>query len=198
MYEFDKKYLEQMTIYSYCASAMFWDYIRTKRGSGYAVKVQIHNILDKYYLFVYCLGKVYSPEYMDRLVNEAIEFSFNFKQCNVPQIRQHLKNKANIKGYAQDKFESLLKYLNPENDKLNNENIFQEGNMTYDTVIEDLKEVFIKKVKRTSILYHRGDISSEDLAKQKAELDEKYYLNNTIVNDVSENITYLEKYVKNN
>ena len=198
MYEFDKKYLEQMTIYSYCASAMFWDYIRTKRGSGYAVKVQIHNILDNYYLFVYCLGKVYSPEYMDRLVNEAIEFSFNFKQCNVPQIRQHLKNKANIKGYAQDKFESLLKYLNPENDKLNNENIFQEDNMTYDTVIEDLKEVFIKKVKRTSILYHRGDISSEDLAKQKAELDGKYYLNNTIVNDVSENITYLEKYVKNN
>ena len=198
MYEFDEKYLEQMTIYSYCASAMFWDYIRTKRGSGYAVKVQIHKILDKNYLFIYCLGKVFSPEYMDRLVNEAIEFSFTFDKCNVPLIRQHLKNKDEIKGYAKDRFESLLKYLNPEDNNLNNENIFQDDNMTYDTVIEDLKEVFIKKVKRTSILYHRGDITPEDLTKQKAELEEKYYLNNTIVNDVSEEITYLQKYVKNN
>ena len=196
MYEFDSKILEQMTIYSYCASAMFWDYIRTKRGSGYAVKVQIHNILNKNYLFIYCLGKVYSPEKMDRLVNEAIEFSFTFDKCNVPLIRQHLKNKENMKGYAQDRFEDLKKYLNK--DELSNENSPEDDNMTYESVIEDLKEVFIRKVKRTSILYHRGDITPEELTQQKNELDNNYYLNTTIVNDCSEDITYLEKFVENN
>ena len=198
MYEFDSNILEQMTIYSYCAADILFDYIRTKRGSGYAVKVQIHNILNKNYLFIYCLGKVYSPEKMDRLVNEAIEFSFNSTKCNVPLIRQHLKNKEEIKGYAEDRFQELLNYINPQVNNLNNEKIFEDDNMTYESIIDNVKEVVIKKVKRVSILYHRGDISDEDLIKQKNELDADYYLNTTIKNDRSENIKYLEKFVKNN
>ena len=91
---------------------------------------------------------------MDRLVNEAIKEtfnSFNSKLCQVDLIRQHLKNRANIKGYPDDKFESLLEYLSPKEDKnvsfsdtLNEEG---EKEMTYESIVEDLQEVFVKNVK---------------------------------------------------
>ena len=191
-----------MEIYSYCAYDILFDYIRTKRGSGYAVKTFVERILDKNYLIIYVLGKIYSPEKMDRLVNEAIKEtfnSFNSKLCQVDLIRQHLKNRANIKGYPDDKFESLLEYLSPKEDKnvsfsdtLNEEG---EKEMTYESIVEDLQEVFVKNVKRFAILYHRGDEDDDSYNKEKNELDEVYYLNNDIKNVLTEEITYLEKYV---
>ena len=62
-----------MEIYSYCAYDVIFDYLRTQRGTGYAVKTFTTKILNKNYLVIYSLGKVYSPEKMDRLVNEAIK-----------------------------------------------------------------------------------------------------------------------------
>ena len=199
LFEYDDKLKEQMEIYSYCAYDILFDYIRTKRGSGYAVKTFVERILDKNYLIIYVLGKIYSPEKMDRLVNEAIKETFNSKLCQVDLIRQHLKNRANIKGYPDDKFESLLEYLSPKEDKnvsfsdtLNEEG---EKEMTYESIVEDLQEVFVKNVKRFAILYHRGDEDDDSYNKEKNELDEVYYLNNDIKNVLTEEITYLEKYV---
>ena len=201
LFEYDEKLQEQMSIYSYCASNYLFDYIRTKRGSGYAVKTFVEKILDKNYLIIYVLGKVYSPEKMDRLVNEAIKETFNYKLCQVDLIRQHLKNRNNIKGYPEDKFESLLEYLsNKEEKNVSFSNILNEEGekeMTYESIIQDLKEVFETNVKRFAILYHRGDQDEESYKKEKGELDEVYLLNNDIKNDVADNIYYLEKYVNN-
>ena len=72
-----------MDIYSYCAQDVLFDFIRSEKDSGYEVKTKVEKILDKYYLVIYVLGKVYSPEKMDKLVNEAIKESFKFKICQV-------------------------------------------------------------------------------------------------------------------
>ena len=54
--------------------------------------------------------------------------------------------------------------------------------MTYEHIVETMKEVFIYKPKRVSILYHRGNINDTELEEQKSELDEYYYLNPEIKN----------------
>ena len=130
---------------------------------------------------------------MDRLVNEGIELTFNYTgEAPIELIRQHIKNRNSINGYAGDKFESLLEYLEPKNNFKNENN--DEENMTYKSIIEDLQEVFVSKVKRISILYHRGDLTEEEYEKQKGQLDDKYYLNTNIKNDPTENMKYLEKF----
>jgi len=186
-----------MKIYTYCASIYIFDYIRTKRGSGYAVKMSIEKILDKYYLVVYVLGKVYSPEKMDRLVNEAIKESFALNVCKVDFILKHLKNKENINGYIEDKFNKLVNYVTSKNYSLNEKIEENEENMTYESIVKDIQEVFVNKVRRFAILSHRGDENKDDFEKEVAELDKVYYFNNKITNEQTREIDYLNKYVNN-
>ena len=195
VYEFDASLEKKMKIYSYCASSYLFDYIRTQRGSGYAVKTIIQKILDKSYLLVYVLGKVYSPEKMDRFVNEALKESFSYKDCNVDLILQHLKNRDNINGYIEDKFENLLYYVDPKNNFYNEKIDENEGTMTYESIVADLQEVFVTKVKRFAILCHRGDETDEEYNKGLAELDKVYYFNNNITNDNTTEINYLKKFL---
>ena len=193
LYEFNETLKEKMELYSYFAADILFDYVRSQKGSGYAVKTRIENVLGKYYLFIYVLGKVYSPAEMDRLVNEGIELTFNYTgEAPIDLIRQHLKNRNSINGYAGDKFESLFEYLEPKNNFKNEKN--DEEKMTYKSIIEDLKEVFVTKVKRISILYHRGDLTEEEYKNQKGELDAKYYLNTNIPNNRTEDFKYLNIY----
>ena len=195
VYEYNETIKDEITIYSYCAGAFFWDYIRTKRGSGYQVKVLLRTIRNKPYIQIYSLGKVFSPEKMDRLVNEAINASFSFDKCLANDIYKHINNKKNATlSYAEKKFEELTKQFEPK--KLSNLQINEkEKEITYESVVNTMKEVFVNKPKRISILYYRGDISDEELEKQKKELDEKYYLNQDIINDRTEDIKYLEKLI---
>ena len=194
LYEFNETLKEKMEIYSYFAADILFDYIRSQKGSGYAVKTRIENVLNKYYLFIYVLGKVYSPAEMDRLVNEGIKLTFSYKGTEIDLIRQHLKNRKSINGYAGDKFESLIEYVDPKSNFKNEKN--DEENMTYESIINDLQEVFVTKVKRISILYHRGDLTDDEYKKEKGELDENYYLNTNIKNIATEDINYLDQYVK--
>ena len=194
-YEFDASLEKQMTIFSYCASSFLFDYIRTQRGSGYAVKVIIQKISGKSYLLVYVLGKVYSPEKMDRFVNEAFKESFSFKGCRVDLILQHLKNRNNINGYIEDKFENLLYYVDPENNFYSEKIGENEETMTYESIVEDLQEVFVTKVRRFAMLCHRGDETDEEYSKGLAELDKFYYFNKNIINQNTTDIDYLQQFV---
>ena len=194
-FEFDESLREKMNIYSYCASSFLFDYIRTQRGSGYAVKLMIQKISGKSYLLVYVLGKVYSQEKMDRFVNEAFKESFSFKGCRVDLILQHLKNRNNINGYIEDKFENLFAYVDSENN-FYSENIGEnEENWTYESIVEDLQEVFVTKVRRYAMLCHRGDETDEEFNKESSELDEFYYFTNNNRNDHTSDIDYLNKFV---
>ena len=195
MYEFDNQFREYVEIYTYCADSVLFDYIRTKRGSGYTVRVQIKNILNKNYLMIYSLGSVFSPEKMDRLINEGIYESFSFNKCSVEEIRKHLKNKANLK-YAENKFSDLKNSnINQVNDlKIEKE----EDNITYESIVEKIKDIVINKFKRIAIFYHRGNISPEELEDQIKELDKDYFFDKNVTNILTTNITYLEKYSKKN
>ena len=204
-YEYDEKLAEKMEIYSYCAYDVLFDYIRSQRGSGYVVGTTRRKILNKNYLLFYAIGKVYSPEQMDRLINEGIEESFNYKKCQVGLIIDHLKNKANlVTGYPEEKFGSLMNYLypapTPENETQNEtetKNLYEEEiTLTYESIIKDIKDVFIKP-KRVSILYHRGDLTKEELEKQVKGLETDYYFDTNIKAEVTDEITYLEKYLNN-
>ena len=193
MYEYDESLKEQMKLYSLCSSEYFFDYIRTKRGSGYTVTAFTIDILDKNYLMIYALGKKFSPEKMDRFINEAIKESFTFKKCQIDNIIKHLENKQNMNYYADNKFEQLIDYMNSlnfANTKVNLKN----NNMTYESIIEDLQDVLINKPKRISILNHRGDITDEEIEEQKKELDPNYFLNNDIKNVLTDQIDYLKLY----
>lgn len=195
MYEFDKKYLQEMSFYSLCASDFFFDYIRTKRGSGYTVQVKVRQILGKYYLFIYSIGKVYSPEKMDRFINEALRESFSFDKCDVDLILKHFNNVKNVKGYASDKFEELKDEILLNNPKPLKEEKNDEQTLTYQSIIEKLQEIVIKNPKRIAVLYHRADLNDEELDNQNKELDEKYLLNPDVKNEMTTNITYLGKYL---
>ena len=197
MYEYDESLKEQMKLYSLCGSEYFFDYIRTKRGSGYTVTAFTIDILNKNYLMIYALGKKFSPEKMDRFINEAIKESFTFKKCQIDNIIKHLENKQNMNYYADNKFEQLIDYMyshNFTNTKVNLKN----NNMTYESIIEDLQDVLINKPKRISILNHRGDITDEELEEQKKELDSNYFLNTEIKNVLTDQIDYLKIYEKQN
>ena len=201
MYEFDRELLDKMTMYTICAYDIIFNYIRTERGSGYVVQMYIKRIYDKnlnknrYYLAIICLGKFYSPEKMDRLVNEAIKDSFNHT-FPINLIDEYLTNRELLRDFPQERYEDLIYYLDYYNSFQSLKN--DEKTMTYESIIEDLQDVLVNKPKRISILYHRGDITEEELEKQKSELDEYYYLNPDIKNEVTTNITYLETFLSNN
>ncbi len=135
MYEFDKKIMEEMKIYSNCFSTFVLDNMRMQRGSGYMVKANIEKVLDKNYLAIFSLGSVYSPEKMDRLINESINNSFSYDKCQVDLIRKHLKNVEELKYSAQDKFDDLIDKIkgDEEPETFNNEN--DNKNMTYEDII---------------------------------------------------------------
>ena len=136
------------------------------------------------------MGKVYSPEKMDRLINEAINASFAFDKCLVNEMEQYFNNKKNLPSfYAEEKFEELKTYLD-NNLKINN--LKDKNELNYETIVNTLKSTFIDKPKRVSILYHRGDITDEELKEQENELDANYYLNQEILNQRTKDIKYLE------
>ena len=201
MYEFDESLLEEMIMYTICAYDILFGYIRTERGSGYVVQMYVKSIYDKnlnkyrYYLTILCLGKFYSPEKMDRLINEAIKDSFTHT-FPIDLISEYLTNRDMLRDFPEERYEYLIYHLDYYNSFQNLKN--DENTMTYESIIEDLQDVLVNKPKRISILYHRGDITEEELEKQKSELDENYYLNSDIKNEVTTNITYLEKYLSNN
>lgn len=108
-YEFDEELYNDMTIYSYCAYSFFFDYLRTQRFTGYNVRVATVVEGNKLYLQLFCIGKTYSPEKMDRLINEAIVESFKFDKCQTNDVVQHFNNKYNTSAYyAGEKFAELL------------------------------------------------------------------------------------------
>jgi len=133
---------------------------------------------------------------MDRFINEALRESFSFDKCNVDLILKHLKNVRNIEGYADDKFEELKVDILFNNLMSIKEKKTDEQIITYQNIVEKLKDVVIKNPKRIAILYHRADLNDEELGKQNKELDEKYLLNPKIKNEMTTNITFLGKYLK--
>ena len=195
LYEFDKSLVQKMSLYTYCSSSYLFDYLRTKRGSGYTVQASIGTISNKYYLMFYVLGKVYSPEKMDRLLNEAIKESFSLKECKIDLILTHLNNRNNIKGYIEDKFNNLVNYISSQNYSLNEKIEENQESITYESIIKDIQEVFVTKVRRYAILSHRGNEIEEDYNREVNELDKVYYFNNEISNNITHDITYLNKYV---
>ena len=197
MYEYDSKLAQQMKLYSLCAGDFIFNYIRTKRGSGYTVHVYPTAILGKRYLLIYTLGKVYSPEKMDNLINEAIKESFSYKKCDINSIIKHLENRSKIDYYADNKFSDLIGYIESDVENVLTKETLNAEKMTFDSIIKDLKDTFQNKPKRIAILFHRGDITAEELENQKKELNENYYLNKDIKNIVTDNITFLEQYLEN-
>ena len=192
-YEFDRTLMSEMRMYSLCAFSFFFDYLRTKRGTGYNVRIMPVNMGVKSYLQIFAIGKVYSPEKMDRFINEAIIESFSYKKCLVDEIMNHMENKLSAQSfYAEEKFNDLKSFLNPE--QLNNFKLNKENYFNYDSIIQKVKETLIDKPKRIAILLHRGDITDEEYEKQKAELDKSYFLNANITNELTEDIKYLNKY----
>ena len=182
-----------MNMYSLCAFSFFFDYLRTKRGTGYNVRIMPVNMEDKFYLQIFAIGKVYSPEKMDRFINEAIIESFSYKKCLVDEVMNHMENKLSAPSfYAEDKFNDLKSFLNPE--QMNNFKLNKENDFNYDTIVQKIKETLIDKPKRIAILLHRGDITDEEYEKQKGELDKSYFLNTNITNELTEDIKYLNKY----
>lgn len=196
LYEFDESLKKKMDIFSYCAYDVIFDYIRTKRGSGYSVKTFTQKIINKSYLIIYTIGKVYSPEKMDRLINEALEESFKYKNCQVDLIVKHLKTRDNINGYIEDKFEDLISYIDSENNFRSENYDENDENMTYESIVNDIKDVFVNKVRRIAILNHRGDESDDLYNQEENELDKVYYFDNNITSDSTQNIYYLNKFIK--
>ena len=133
---------------------------------------------------------------MDRFINEALRESFSFDKCQVDLIRQHLKNVGNIEGYAEDTFGNLIADIHSNKVKTFKEEKKDEKTITYQSIIEKLQDIVIKNPKRIAILYHRADLTDEELDKQNKELDENYLLNPEIKNIMTTNITYLGKYLK--
>lgn len=109
---------------------------------------------------------------------------------------KHLKTRDNINGYIEDKFEDLISYIDSENNFRSENYDENDENMTYESIVNDIKEVFVNKVRRIAILNHRGD-ESDDLFNQEAnELDKVYYFDNNITSDSTQNIYYLNKFIK--
>ena len=193
-YEFIETIVEKVRMYTICANDFIYNYVRTERGSGYIVNMNIKEIFGKYYLIIFSLGKVYSPEKMDRLINEAIKESFTMVKCPSGKIKKYLDSKKNIKGFAQDKFEDLKSKLYPEKLLKNLKSEKDDEIWTYEGIVETVKEVVVNKPKKLTILYHRGDITEDELKIQNSELDKNYFLNDKIENLMTNDIKYLEKY----
>ena len=197
MYEIDESLVDYMALYSLCASSFFFDYLRTKRATGYGVHLLPKEVNDKYYLLIFAFGKNYSPEQMDRFINEAIKESFNLKICSVEKIGQHIQNIQNsLFNYAEIRFEYLKEILtNPESLKLKQSLQKSKDEIIYDNIIKEIKPTLITNPKRIAILYHRGDITAEELEKQNQELDKTYLLNSNIENKLTDDIEYLKQYL---
>ena len=112
---------------------------------------------------------------------------------------EHSKNIENSRfNYAQIRF-NLLKnnILNPKSINKPKNKIEKDNNIVeYEKIINNIKGVFIDNPKRISILCHRGDITDDELQKQIAELDQKYFLNPNITNDYTEDIDYLSRFLE--
>ena len=127
---------------------------------------------------------------MDRLINEAINASFTFDKCLVNEMEKYFNIKKNLPSfYAEQKFEELKTFLD---NKLKINNLKDKKELNYETIVDTLKSTLIDKPKRISILYHRGDITDEELKEQENELDANYYLNQEISNQCTKDIKYLE------
>ena len=101
---------------------------------------------------------------MDRLINEAINASFTFDKCLVNEMEKYFNIKKNLPSfYAEQKFEELKTFLD---NKLKINNLKDKKELNYETIVDTLKSTLIDKPKRISILYHRGDITDEELKEQ--------------------------------
>jgi hypothetical protein len=89
----------------------------------------------------------------------------------------------------------MYQILDEENFKNINLNQNQEVNIKYDDVLKYVKYYLIENPKRISILYHRGDISKDEINKQIKKLDKNYSLNPSIKNELVTDINYLKKYI---
>ena len=67
--------------------------------------------------------------------------------------------------------------------------------MTYESIVKDIQEVFVSKVRRFAILSHRGNEKEEDYNREVTDIDKVYYFNNNISNEIAYNISYLDKYL---
>ena len=59
LYEYDEKIKKEITLYSNCASSFIFDYLRTKRGSGYQVDSSLRTFNGKQYFVIISVGKVF-------------------------------------------------------------------------------------------------------------------------------------------
>ena len=184
-------------IYELCTEKNFFYYLRDKKGTGYQASMRIEYILGKNYLTFYAISPEYSPEELDHMVNEAILDSFNLECKNYNDINNYMINMFNNTFiYFEDKFKDLMyKILNDEYIKNINLNQKEEINPNYDDVLKYVKYSIIENPKRISILYHRGDISKDEINKQVKKLEKNYFLNPLIKNEIVTDINYLKKYI---
>ena len=68
--------------------------------------------------------------------------------------------------------------------------------MNIKKIVKNVKKIFTDNFKRIAILYHRGDITEGELEEQKQQLDENYFFDSTIKNEVTDKIDYLKDYLK--
>ena len=110
---------------------------------------------------------------------------------------QHFQNFENsLNNYAENRFEYLIESLkNPDSLKLTN---YSEStyDVEYNTIINNVKKVLTENPKRIAILCHRGDITDDELEIQNKELDETYFFNSNIKNELTNDIEYLKKFLK--
>ena len=198
LYELNNPNLYQyFRIYEICTQKNFFYYLRAKKGTGYQASMRIEFILGKVFLSFYAISPEYSPEELDHLVNEAILDSFNLECKNYNDVNNYFINMYNNNFISfEDKFNDLMyQILDEENFKNINLNQNQEVNIKYDDVLKYVKYYLIENPKRISILYHRGDISKDEINKQIKKLDKNYSLNPSIKNELVTDINYLKKYI---
>ena len=198
LYELNNSYLYQyFRIYEICTGRNFFNYLRQKKGTGYQASMKIENILGKSYITFYAISPEYSPEQLDHLVNEAILDSFNIECKNYNDINNYFAKMYNNQfKYFDDKFNALMYHILYE-ENFNNVNLNQneEINPNYDDVLKYVKNFIIENPKRIAILYHRGDISKDEINKQIKGLEKNYFLNPLIKNEIVTDINYLKKYI---
>ena len=197
MYEYDDSLDEDMEYYALCVDSFFFDYLRTKRATGYGVFVFTNRVKGKNYLEIFAFGKNHSPERMDRFINEAIKESFDLKICRVNDIKKHSQNVVDSYfNYAEIRMMILQESLKNQQSVKLNKNLENKNEDEYKKIVKNVKKIFTDNFKRIAILYHRGDITEGELEEQKKQLDENYFFDSTIKNEVTDKIDYLKDYLK--
>ncbi len=197
MYEIYKENLiKYFNIYVSCSRGVFFDYLRTDKSTGYHITIKIEEILGKHYLMIYVISPIYSPEKLDHLINEAINQSFNMQCHHLNFINDYIVKRENFKFSQDDIFQNLINLIVNEEYE-NNLNQEKEFNLSYKMVIKKIKPLIIDFPKRIGILYHRGDITEKELSKEISDIDNFYFLNNEIVNEINNDINYLDKFKLN-